>query len=1019
MADEQPSQHKTHRISKRGRKADKKKTRKQAKNDANITVSKKAIQQNPKAFAFSSARRAQKQAQRAQEVQQKKLHVPLVDRTPADPPPMVVAVVGPPGCGKSSLIRSLVRKYCRQTLTDIKGPITVVAGKKRRITLIECANDLNSMIDVAKIADLCLLMINAKHGFQMETFEFLNIAQTHGMPRVLGVLSHLDEFKDVQRLKDVKKRLKQRFWAELFQGAKLFYLSGILNGRLYLPMETQNLARFISVTKPKPLIWRNAHPYVLVDRIEDLTPVSETKSSNGRCDRTVCFYGWVRGTALKEGQQVHISGAGDLSVHSATILDDPCPLPKHANDRVEVVGLDGKRKRIRTRLNDKQKRVHAPMSDLSGVLFDQDAVYIDVPSSAFAASKNTTEKNADSDDSEEGAVVFESEEPLDNLDEEGEWMLGKLQKRHVTSLDAHVDNIRMPLFKQSTALKAGEFEDSFDDGDDDNSSSAKEDDVSEEELEDEFLKKRHVDTNLDRLDSYRPVIKGNLEDSSFLERMRSRFITGQKDKEADVAGSDGGFEDVDGLDDNGEEVAAQEDEKEDDRHAQQKLAVKKTELKAKFDDDFDGRFDARDGDKADDNYYEQMKASMARQQALNDAEFADELEHGQIELIGCRAGKYVRIVIRGLPCEFVEHSSPLMHTIIGGLLPSESSFGFCQTRLKKHRWFPKILKNNEPLVFSVGWRRFQSIPLFSMRDAGTRNRLVKYTPEHMHCMATFYGPIVTPGTGFVAFRSLADGQSAFRIAATGTILELDASSTIVKKLKLVGYPMRVHRNTVFIRDMFTSSLEVAKFEGAMLRSVSGIRGQIKKAIRAPDGAFRATFEDKLLLSDIVFLRAWYPVQPRTFYNPITNLLLPTPTTMRLNVELRAEAKQATSFQRDSLYREITERPTQRRFNPLVIPRSLQRALPFASKPKLDASRRDKKPTYRQQRAVMLEPHEKRALSLLQQLGTLDRQRREKRKQKHREALDKHAKKQTREQQVKEEKLRNAIKRTIAKQAKQQ
>lgn len=1009
MGDEEPAQHKTHRISKRGRKAGKKRATKQAKSDANITVSKKAIQQNPKAFAFSSGRRAQKQAQRAQEVQQKKLHVPLVDRTPADPPPMVVAVVGPPGCGKSSLIRSLVRKYCRQTLTDTKGPITVVAGKKRRITLIECANDLNSMIDVAKIADLCLLMINAKHGFQMETFEFLNIAQTHGMPRVLGVLSHLDAFKDVQKLKDVKKRLKQRFWTELFQGAKLFYLSGILNGRLYLPMETQNLARFISVTKPRPLIWRNAHPYVLVDRIEDLTPVSEVKDSSGKCDRTVCLYGWVRGTALKEGQQVHLSGAGDFAVHSATILDDPCPLPKHANDRVEVVGLDGRRKRIRTRLNDKQKRVYAPMSDLSGVLFDQDAVYIDLPSSARAASESATRKDASSDDSEDTAAS-ESEDLLDDPDGEGERMLGKLQKRHVTSLDAHVDSIRMPLFKQSTALKADEFEDPFDANDSDNnensSSSSAKNDSSEEELEDEFLKKRHIDTNLDRLDSFRPAIEDGLGDSAFLERMRSRFITGQKDEEAAFENSDGGFEDVEGLEDNDGEQAGQE------------LVAKKIELKAKFDDNFDGRFDARDGDKADDNYYEQMKASMARQQALNDAEFADEPEQRQVELVGCRAGKYVRIVIRGLPCEFVERASPLTHTIIGGLLPSESSFGFCQTRLKKHRWFPKILKNNEPLVFSIGWRRFQSIPLFAMRDAGTRNRLVKYTPEHMHCMATFYGPIVAPGTGFVAFRSLADGQSTFRIAATGTVLELDASATIVKKLKLVGYPMRVHRNTAFIRDMFTSSLEVAKFEGAMLRSVSGIRGQVKKAIRAPDGAFRATFEDKLLLSDIVFLRAWYPVQPRTLYNPITNLLLASPTTMRLNVELRAAEKQPTPFQRDSLYREITERPVQRRFNPLVIPHSLQRALPFATKPKLDASRRGKKQTYRQQRAVMLEPHEKRALSLLQQLSTLDRQRREKRKEKHRAALDKHAKKQTREQQVKEEKLRRAIKQSIAKQSKQ-
>jgi hypothetical protein len=45
----------------------------------------------------------------------------------------------------------------------------------------------------------------------------------------------------------------------------------------------------------------------------------------------------------------------------------------------------------------------------------------------------------------------------------------------------------------------------------------------------------------------------------------------------------------------------------------------------------------------------------------------------------------------------------------------------------------------------------------------------------MHCYATFYGPVTPPNTGFVAFQNVVARGATFRIAATGTVLEMDSS----------------------------------------------------------------------------------------------------------------------------------------------------------------------------------------------------------------------------------------------------
>ncbi len=67
----------------------------------------------------------------------------------------------------------------------------------------------------------------------------------------------------------------------------------------------------------------------------------------------------------------------------------------------------------------------------------------------------------------------------------------------------------------------------------------------------------------------------------------------------------------------------------------------------------------------------------------------------------------------------------------------------------------------------TGWRRFQSVPVYALEDANGRQRMLKYTPEHMHCLAVIWGKLAPPNTGFLAIQKMAGNQAGWRISATG------------------------------------------------------------------------------------------------------------------------------------------------------------------------------------------------------------------------------------------------------------
>ncbi|KAL5018103.1 hypothetical protein ScPMuIL_003825 [Solemya velum] len=1076
---------KKHRKKQAGTKAGRKKSK--DKHEQELTPQ----QRNPKAFSIQHARKTAKLVQRAQDIKTKKQHIPIVDRTPVEPPPVVVAIVGPPKVGKTMLLQCLVKNYCKQRLSNVQGPVTVVAGKHRRLTLIECNNDINSMIDTAKVADLVLLLVDASFGFEMETFEFLNICQVHGFPKIMGVLTHLDSFRDNKKMRKMKKRLKHRFWTEVYQGAKLFYLSGTVNGE-YQKTEVHNLCRFISVMKFRPLQWRITHPYILVDRVEDISD-PEGVRQNVKCDRRVSMYGYVRGTHMKNRINIHIPGCGDFPMQDIQFLSDPCPTPNREKKRS---------------LNEKERTIYAPMSGVGGIVYDKDAVYIDLGgshshtelteesrpanklvSSLIAIQKPVDERMTTSDfsvfskaaqataigteiacspvgseevesdgrrrrravfsnadevrcftpqtssedesedeklpdisDNEAGPsrlsppvsdtpilsgrgktedsqlqcssgttteaspsftqiknkqlndgdeavdessirvsgndskqsndkekIIFDEssdssasgesdsdmelnnkevmspkpclsrdgkdskkteeigsedsdfsdsseseddfETTLSNNDTKGARdrqekpeikprEMNMSEDESSSSDEEDSDDIEDHIHGEDGSMDRTEHDKEMDDGDEEEGTQWKsnlmeiaaatfrriqservnyrklvygqvnEDDEGDDDVDDELgglfkvLKKKSEKSTSGKLsdnmvDCSKLILDKQVQlqdwDSEEIQKtIKDCFVTGEWAKSEDAASRlqqddemYGDFEDLEtgekftaDVEDNSSSDGDEEDDenkkKEDEqsvvkkRKADMTAMERREEKKRKLKETFDKEYDLKD----DAEFYENWKSEAEQQAKMNREEFENLEDDLRVQFEGFRPGMYVRVEVRDMPCEFVTHFDPTYPVVLGGLLSMENNVGYVQTRLKKHRWHKRILKTRNPLIVSMGWRRFQTLPLFTIQDHNLRNRLLKYTPEHLHCNASFWGPLTPQGTGILAVESVSEVQADFRIAATGVVLELDKSMQIVKKLKLTGTPNKIFKKTAFIQGMFTTSLEVTKFEGA-------------------------------------------------------------------------------------------------------------------------------------------------------------------------------------------------------------
>jgi len=865
--------------------------------------------------------------------------------TEVDEPPLIIMIQGGHSSGKTTLIKSLVKYYTNQNISSFKGSITVRNSKNQRLTFIECPNDISSLDDCSKIVDVAILLIDARVGFEMETFEFISLLKNHGFTQIVGVITHMDDFRQNKSLSKYKKQIKKRFIKDATDKSKLFYLFGIKNN-LYIKLQLHTMARYLKVIKPNQPGFRINHPYIFCDRYDinfsKIQKKEEEEEKNE--DVIVSLFGYVRGNHLNKNSLIYINGLGEFNIDFAEKIEDPCP--------IEMVSKNGKVKRT---LKKKDKNLYAPYSNINMLEYDRKSGYINIPEKLITFTKGLKE--------------------TDNLaNDEGVQMVRKLQDMYGNIEQNDDDEKNQIELIEGINMDSKNKNKNKNDGDYDNKNLIKENEEIEENMNDN---NQSIDDNKESKEKKEGAYnfganKILLEENEDINIMQE--IYGNIEDENEEKGLNGNeLFDSYKTDDNSEDFDIEYLIK----NCKQKFVTGGYFDMENENDDVINENEENEKEKEIKNINSELTPEQKKEEQEKKLKFFldDSSSYGIFKL-----GTYIRIDLKKVKRKYANHFDP-NHPIILSTLShqeSEKQMSFIKIRFNKHLWFPKILKTNDPIILSIGWRKFQTTMAYCVEDKNHRLRLIKYTPKFTNCIAICYGPQVPINVAVVAIQNdLGDTtDDNFRISGTGDVIEVNQSFDIVKKLKLIGDPEEIYKKTANIKNMFNSNLEVARYIGAKIQTVSGIRGIIKKQLNTkPEGRFRATFEDKILKSDVVFLKTWAPIELNKFYNPIIEYgdkkqrMLRTMSQLRKDYGIKLEQKP------DSEYKDIERE--ERVFPNLVISKNLEKNLPFKKKNKNINDNKEENYhlkklglPYKKQIKSYMTTNEKNIYSLMQRLQTL-------------------------------------------------
>ncbi|KAJ3279678.1 hypothetical protein HK104_001246 [Borealophlyctis nickersoniae] len=240
----------------------------------------------------------------------------------------------------------------------------------------------------------------------------------------------------------------------------------------------------------------------------------------------------------------------------------------------------------------------------------------------------------------------------------------------------------------------------------------------------------------------------------------------------------------------------------------------------------------------------------------------------KLDAEGVIPGTYVTVHIQDVPREVIDGHKPTRPFVCFTLLPHEQKYTVLNFLVKRTDDFTDPVKSKDPLVLHCGFRRYIVRPLYSQHTQGQTNNVHKFErflQKGAVSVATVYAPIQFGPAPVLMYRHDEgvrwDDATTPPLVATGSVLDLDPTRILAKRIVLTGHPFKVHKRGAVVRYMFWNPEDIAYFRPVQLTTKMGRTGHIRESL-GTHGYMKCLFDAQLKAQDTVCMNLYKRVFPK-------------------------------------------------------------------------------------------------------------------------------------------------------------